>query len=129
MTEHVPEGHFLLDAESLMSKWGFGDGDAFFDWWWDRFDESPPFDDDDVLHALVLAYLVPALHKAGHVVEIERIGTIHNPVRAARLDGVEVDHYSTHDHLDPPVWVTVSPEQVDEIVHKVVLQPKRKGEA
>lgn len=113
-------GHLHLDAESLMSKWGFSDGEALNDWWWDQYDEAPPFDDALVLHALVVAYLVPALRAAGHQVEIFTIQTNHNPVRAETLNGVEVDHYSLQDHLDPPVSVTLSPEQVTEIVRKTV---------
>ena len=120
MSDRIPDGHLFLDADSLLSKWGFSDGSALFDWWWDRFDESPPFDDSDVLHALVLAYLLPALRDGGHSVEIMRIETSHNPVRAATLDGIEVDHYQ-NGQIQPPVWVTISPEQVDEIVARIVV--------
>lgn len=126
MSERIPEGHLFLHADALLSKWGFNDGSTLFDWWWDRFDESPSFDDADVLHALVLAYLVPALRSAGHSVEIVRIETSHNPVRAEKLDGVEVDHYE-NGQIQPPVWVTISPEQVDEIVRKVVPNQQNKN--
>lgn len=117
----IPEGHLFLSADSLLSKWGFDDGSTLFDWWWDRFNESPAFDDADVLHALVLAYLVPALRDAGHTVEIVHIETSHNPVRAETLDGREVDHYE-NGRIHPPVWVTIAPEQVDEIVGRLVIR-------
>lgn len=117
----IPDGHLYLDADSLLSKWGFSDGEALSDWWWDRFDESPAFNDHDLLHALVMAYLVPAIRDAGYEVEIVRIETSHNPVRAETLDGVEVDHYA-HERLVPPVWVILSPGQVDQIVSQIVRQ-------
>ncbi len=109
----MPEPTFTLDAEDLLSKWGFGDGDALDDWWWDNFAEEPPFNDHDMLHALVLAYLVPALRDAAHEVEIFRIETNHNPVRAETLDGILVDHYSTRDwRIDPPVVAAVTKQQI-----------------
>lgn len=121
MSEGIPEGHFFLDAESLLSKWGFGDGDALDDWWWDNYDDAPTVNTDDLLYALVVAYLVPALRDAGYEVELERIGTNHNPVRARTLNGVEVDHYDTgRDRLEPPVWVTVSPHRIEDLIRKTV---------
>ncbi|MFK4760315.1 hypothetical protein ACI3KS_05205 [Microbacterium sp. ZW T5_45] len=104
---------FTLDAEGLLSKWGFGDGDALDDWWWDNFDEEPPFNDHDMLHALVVTYLVPAICDAAREVEVFRLETIHNPVRARTLDRVEVDHYSTQDRrIDPPITVAVTKQQI-----------------
>ncbi|WP_336630018.1 MULTISPECIES: hypothetical protein [unclassified Microbacterium] len=116
----MAENGFLLDAESLMSKWGFGDGDALDDWWWDRFDTDADFDTDELLYALVQAYLVPAIRAAGHVVELVRIGTIHNPVRAGTLDGVEADHYTDGKHFDPPIYVNITVEQVQDMVRKII---------
>lgn len=115
--------NLLLDAESLMSKWGFDDGSALDDWWGDVYDTAPRFNTDDVLHALVVAHLVPALRAAGHEVELIRIETSHNPVRADTLDGQLVDHYSNARRLEPPVWVALSPEQVADTVRKVILGP------
>lgn len=112
---------FLLDAESLCSKWGFGDGDALDDWWWDTYDEAPTIDTHELLHALVLAFLMPAIREAGHEVVLERIETNHNPVRAFTIDGVEIDHYSDHDHFDPDILVEVAREQIEAIVAKTVV--------
>lgn len=109
----------MLDAESLCSKWGFGDGDALDDWWWDTYDEGPDVNTDDLLYALVVAYLVPAIRDAGHTVEIERIGTIHNPVRASRVDGAEVDWYAMEDTFMPAVTVWVTRGQIEEMSRKV----------
>lgn len=124
----MADGGFLLDAESLMSKWGFGDGDALDEWWWDRFAADAEFDTDELLYALVLAYLVPAMRERGHVVELVRIETIHNPVRAGMLDGVEVDHYADGDHFDPPIYVVITVEQVLEMVRKIVPDRTNRSE-
>ena len=111
------EPTFLLDAESLLSKWGFGDGDALNDWWWDNYDEDPPFNDHDMLHALVVTYLVPAIHDAAREVEIIRIHTNHNPVRADTFDGEQVDHYSGREwRIDPPIYVEVTRAQIESFI-------------
>lgn len=121
-TSEPPPLH--LDAEGLMSKWGFGDGDAFDDWWWDTFDTNPPVNSDDILHALIVEYLMSALAAAGHRGELTRIGTSHNPIRLETLDGAEVDHYSPADHFDPPICVTITRAQVEQITAKLTLTPK-----
>ncbi|MAP64032.1 MAG: hypothetical protein CMH34_09890 [Microbacterium sp.] len=110
----------MLDAESLCSKWGFGDGGALDDWWWDTYDDDAPLDTEELLYALVAAYLVPAIREAGHVVELERISTNHNPVRARTLDGGEVDHYDgSRDHFNPEILVTVTREQIEDLAEKI----------
>lgn len=110
------EPKFTLDAESLLSKWGFGDGDALSDWWWDNYEEDAPFDDHEVLYELVIAYLAPAIQDSARDVEIVRVETIHNPVRASTLDGVQVDHYSSRAwHIDPPISVQVTRRQIENV--------------
>lgn len=83
------EPTFLMDAESLGSKWGFGDGDALDDWWWDNYGEDPSFNTHRVLYRLVEDHLIPAL--AEWDIELVLIHTNHNPVRAEKVDGVEID--------------------------------------
>lgn len=112
---------FVLSGNGLCSKWGNGDGDALDDWWWDTYGEEPTVNTDDLLFALVATFLVPAIRAAGHTVEIERIGTIHNPVRARLFDGVEVDQYGNREYLVPDVWVNLTREQVREVVERIVL--------
>ncbi|MFB4348488.1 hypothetical protein [Microbacterium sp. CR_7] len=123
----MSEPTFELDAESLLSKWGFGDGDALSDWWWDSFGEDAPFNERNVLHALVIAFLVPALHDAGRDVEISWIETNHNPVRADTFDGVPVDHYDATSawRIDPPVSVRVTRLQIEALVAKLSGTPAR----
>lgn len=108
---------FYLDADNLFHKWGFGDGDTFDDWWWEVYDDSPPKNSDDVLEKLVRVYLVPLIEEAGHTIEIIRIGTNHNPIRAEKLDGEQVDWYNSEwEIFKPTISVMVTKEQVEEII-------------
>lgn len=80
-----------LFSESLLSKWGFNDGDLpdEVDGWLDA--QDPPIhlagNWRPILCQLVRRYLIPALDQAVEVVEIE---TSHNPIRAEKVDGVDV---------------------------------------
>lgn len=112
---------FLLDAESLCSKWGFGDGYALDEWWWEAYDEAPSFEIDNLLHALVLAYLVPAMRLRGVEAEVELIRTVHNPVRARRLNGVEVNHYKLGGRFELDIQVEVSRQQIEDMARRTVL--------
>lgn len=78
-----------LDSDGLLSKWGFNDGDVpdgFLDWCDDHGHPYPP-DGHDLLRTLVRRYLLPRLEQRVDVVDI---GTIHNPIRAQTVDGVDV---------------------------------------
>lgn len=82
-----------LHSESLLSKYGFNDGDEP-DAWLDWCDEQGiGYDDADwdwhaTLRRLVREHLLPKLDQ--HV-DVYDIDTIHNPIRASTVDGVEVD--------------------------------------
>lgn len=103
----------ILNAESLASKWGFNDGDIVDDWWWNNQGEVLEADTHEALHLLIVEHLIPAIERAGHAVELERIDTIHNPVRAHTIDGNRVDHYGDHGPAFPTsITVTITPEQV-----------------
>lgn len=104
-----------LHAESLCSKWGFNDGDVpeEFEDHWDEVGVKYLFIEwHAVLVKLVREHLVPAMEAAGHKVEVFEISTIHNPIRARRIDGVEVDNYNPSAGEDIDVSVTVPYEQV-----------------
>ncbi|MBC6458405.1 hypothetical protein [Actinomadura sp. HBU206391] len=104
-----------LRSECLLSKWGFGDGDEP-DALLDEMDArgmayltKEPW--HAVLCTLVRAHLLPALDQEVEVVEIE---TNHNPIRATRVDGIDVEDewYKvdaavrlTPDHVDVPIDV------------------------
>jgi len=111
---------FFLDADSLLSKWGFGDGDALWEWYWDHYGGEMPWPEDDVLHALCQAYLLPRIVEQGHEAELMRIETIHNPVRLETIDGVKVDHYNQNvPDFDPPIEVWVTLQEMDQLMSKL----------
>ena len=78
-----------LGSASLLSKWGFDDGympDDYLDWC-DAHGHPYPPSEGDLLVTLVRTRLVPVLDQKVDIVEIE---TSHNPIRAERVDGVDV---------------------------------------
>lgn len=99
-----------LFSDGLLSKWGFGDGDEP-DQVWDSLDEQDidyaTFSWHPVLIQIVRRYLLPVLTQEVTVVEIE---TIHNPIRAETVNGVDVTD-GWYDSSDSSVRLT--PEFVD----------------
>lgn len=98
----------VLRSDGLLSKWGFNDGDepdAYLDWCDDN-GHPYPDDWDTVLRTLVRTRLAPALDQHVELVDIE---TLHNPIRAERVDGVDVTDlwYGSNAH------VTLTPEDVE----------------
>ena len=84
-----------LFSDDLLSKWGFSDGDVLSDPLYDLADErglnwtkEKGLDKRAVLIRAVKEYLLPALDQR---VEVETLLTSHNPIRATKIDGVEVD--------------------------------------
>jgi hypothetical protein len=100
-----------LFAWGLLSKWGFGDGDMpeeVMDYL-DAVGRGHEYVDVDwhvALRKLVRRYLLPALAEH-HQIEVYDIDTIHNPIRAAKLDGQDVDHYA-----EKPWDTPLTPESV-----------------
>ncbi|MEV2277723.1 hypothetical protein AB0I72_19265 [Nocardiopsis sp. NPDC049922] len=96
----MTEPTVTLFSFGLLSKWGFGDGDTP-DEWLDYLDEHG-IDWDDAqwpLAALVRRYLLPELAKH-HTIEVYEIETIHNPIRASRVDGIEIDPLAADDEVE-----------------------------
>ncbi|KQO98620.1 hypothetical protein [Leifsonia sp. Leaf264] len=120
MNDEAQPASLTLDGSSLLSKWGFGDGDLVHDWyadqatvgWWPR-----PFDHHDVLIDLVKTHLIPAVAAAGHAFIVYVIPTNHNPIRFSELDGQIVEHRRSKLTID--VYVTVTPEQIQEAIDRV----------
>lgn len=109
----VKPATLTLHAHELLSKWGFDDGDPpqhILDYAHtveiDFRDLIPRW--DAVLRALVRQHLLPALAANGHQVEAYDIGGCHNPIRASRVDGIEIDDYDWDNNRRIPL----TPESV-----------------
>jgi hypothetical protein len=103
----MPEPHLTLFSSSLLSKWGFNDGDDPDDWL--DYCEAHQVDHNELdfpLVALVRRYLLPKLQQSVTVVEIE---TSHNPIRADSVDGQDVTEVWYGRAPEP----TITPEAVD----------------
>lgn len=84
----MSEPSIRLYSGDLFSKWGFNDGDDP-DAWLD-YCEAHGVDYNEIkypLVELVRRHLLPVLDQAVTVVEIE---TLHNPIRAVTVDGIDV---------------------------------------
>lgn len=107
---------FVMYADDLLSKWGFGDGDRLSDYIDAEF-SSYAFEVNShkVLEELVKRYLLPRLDKK---VETMFISSIHNPVRAEMIDGVYYENHYKHDDdgLLGDVTVVITSEQVMDVM-------------
>lgn len=104
-----------LFTESLFSKWGFNDGDLVGDFLLEHLEDDlldgySKVDEHRALRFLVRAYLLPALAAGGADVEVYDIETIHNPVRARAVNGVELDAGVEYGEALAP---RLQPEHVD----------------
>ena len=103
----------LFSAE-LCSKWGFNDGDVpdhIWDWCNENGIGRISADWHAVLRRLVREHLLPALAEH-HEVEVYDVETNHNPIRASRIDGQEIDDHTGPTPALTPAWVTVPAEVV-----------------
>jgi hypothetical protein len=94
----MDEPRITLLSADLLSKWGFNDGDEPEEWI--DYCEANGIDFNEVdfpLVALVRKYLLPEIEQDVTVVELD---TIHNPIRAERVEGVDVTS----------VWLGRAPE-------------------
>lgn len=89
----------LLRSQSLLSKWGFSDGDMpdeLMDYCEEHGIDPCRADWRETLCLLVMTHLLPELLKHQQV-ELVGIDTSHNPVRASRVNGVDVTDLWTED--------------------------------
>lgn len=111
-----------LYGSSLTSKWGFSDGDVVFDWLYDNgYENDVPENgiaEHDVLADLVRTHLVPVIEAAGHTIELVEIGTIHNPIRAERIDGQPIDWYDLDNDSIDELYVDVTREQIINAINR-----------
>jgi hypothetical protein len=82
-------GDVVLHADGLLSKWGFGDGDAP-DAYLDYCEAHGRMLSSwrALLPRIIREFVLPVLDQR---VEIVVVGTNHNPVRAVTVDGVNVE--------------------------------------
>ena len=110
-----------LFSSGLLSKHGFGDGDAP-DEWLDYCDDHgidlPPAAWHPILRELVKQFLLPALTQK---VTIVYIGTSHNPVRAETVNGADISGYWTGPLKD----LSLTPECVEIPMTEVVKVARR----
>jgi hypothetical protein len=111
---------FTLFSASLLSKWGFEDGDMP-DSVRDAIEAAGlRYEDVDwhaVLAKLVRAHLLPALDQRVEAIDIE---TNHNPIRASTVDGAVVEACWYGDRPNPeltPEWVDVPMAEVVRLCH------------
>jgi hypothetical protein len=96
----VDEPKLTLFSSGLLSKHGFGDGDApdeYFDWLESQGRECVMFAWKPVLCEVVERYLVPVLDQEVTTVRIE---TSHNPIRAETVNGADAERYWYGGHED-----------------------------
>jgi hypothetical protein len=87
----------VLYASSLLSKWGFRDGDEPDDYldWLDDQQLPHPEDWHQILRHLVRTRLLPLIDEDIKVYDIE---TNHNPIRASTVNGVDIDDARASNH-------------------------------
>jgi hypothetical protein len=118
----------LLSAASLLSKHGFNDGDMpdeFLDWCDQHgHDEALYVDWHAVLVLMVRERLLPAIDAE---IDLAEISTSHNPIRARRWNGqnVEPAWSSPVSGVDLPLVVRVRVPYGDALgfVHRVLAAP------
>ncbi|MEU1302800.1 hypothetical protein ACWEQC_21300 [Streptomyces shenzhenensis] len=115
----MAEPHLTLFSSCLLSKWGFNDGCDPDDWL--DYCEANGIDYNAVdfpLVPLVRRYLLPVLDQDVTTVEIE---TNHNPIRAEKVDGVDVTEVWFGRAPAPPL----TPEYVDVPMSEVAKLARR----
>ena len=114
-----------LFSSSLLSKWGFNDGDAPCEWL-DWIDEqgidwgTVSHWRDGILPMLVRRYLLPKIEQDVTLVDIS---TNHNPIRAETVNGVDVTDWWYDTSGNEP---KLTPEYV-EVPMDEILQIDREG--
>lgn len=100
-------------TDSLLSKWGFGDGDMLDDL---LFDNGLPYG-HDVLIRVVRNKILPVIQQN---VEVYEISTNHNPIRAKAVDGIEVDDYNYNPNIKlTPEYVDVPDSEILELAREI----------
>lgn len=102
-------------TESLLSKWGFGDGDMLDDLLYDN--ELGSVDAHGVLIEIVKTRLIP---KIKQVVNVYTVQCAHNPIRANSVNGVEVDCYNNNNDIRlEPEFIDIKDSEILEIARAI----------
>ena len=97
------EDHVTFYTQSLMSKWGFGDGDML--------------GGHELLQAVVKKFIIPKLDQ---VIEYqEDINLCHNPIRATKVDGIDTSDFwygkKEHNIRLTPETIDVSKQDIEDV--------------
>jgi hypothetical protein len=100
-------------TEGLLSKWGLEDGDLLDPILQDMGFDLSVLNAHEVLVEIIRDHVLPKLENE---IEFQVIGTLHNPIRITRVDGVVVDNYRpSHPEIDlRPDCVEVSDDVLRE---------------
>lgn len=119
---------FIMYANDLLSKWGFGDGDRLSDFLYENNSKfGYKVDTHKLLEELVKRYLLPKIDKK---VEIFYITTNHNPVRAEMIDGKYYQNHYEHDDEDllGDVSIELTLEEVEAVAKEMSITQSKGGD-
>ena len=104
-----------FSTNSLLSKWGFDDGDILDGL---LYDNGLDVDAHKVLIKVVKTLLLAKIKQNVEVIEIH---TIHNPIRAQTVDGVEINNYKYgHGDLLTPKVIDIDDDEIIKIAKEIL---------
>jgi len=98
-------------TDSLLSKWGFCDGDKLEDLFFSNINKfnNKSMGEHDLLVLTVKKFIIP---KIKNNIEIEEIITNHNPIRASKVDNKNIDWFNDTDIKLEPEYIDVNIEEI-----------------
>lgn len=105
----------LFDTSGLLSKFGFKDGDILDDIWFDVEDSGiePKIDRHQFLIKVVKELLIP---KIDNNIELLEIDTIHNPIRASKVDGIDINSFDDNNIIINPKFIEIESELLEKFL-------------
>ncbi|MGB0913288.1 MAG: hypothetical protein ACPGSW_06850 [Phaeobacter italicus] len=117
----ISEATVRFDTSGLLSKWGFCDGNLLDDLLYDSgFEGHDWLDFYAVLATVVREKVAPQVDQQLELADMTQ-GTIHNPMRAGCVDGVEVDWRAGGREQQ----IVLTPEFVDVPVSEILAVAQR----
>jgi hypothetical protein len=112
-------------SDGLLSKWGFADGDLLLEFMNANGFDVAEHSHGDLLVAAVERFVLPYLEQR---VEVEVVSSMHNPIRAVRVDGVAVDPLQPESNKVRlrPAEVHVSRDVLVELAQELFGPPGKK---